>query len=110
MPGEIVVGLEIPQHKLPGNIYGADRNIQQFSQYKIEYAISDRITALGLDLFIDQKFFRMLITYFCAAQTVIIIQYAGEYINLFQRCQVTVQLQPDIAAKLFNFLVNLRSS
>lgn len=59
------------------------------------------------DPFVDQKIFGMVVGGFNAAQFVIIVQDTVEHAGLFQRREILIQLDPDVAADLLNVLPDL---
>src|SRR6185312_6074132 len=94
----------VGQHKLLGNIDGFYRNVEQFAKQEVNDTINYGIPSFCFDELIYKKFFGMLITDFCSLQVIITIQDTGEHVYLLQRCQITVELEPYIPAKLFHFL------
>jgi hypothetical protein len=100
----IVIGFYISEDELPWNIDSLYRDVQQFAEQEVEDTIGDGVAALCLDEFVDEKLFGVLVGHFGTFQTVVVVQDACNDVYLFERREVTIELEPDVAAEFFHFL------
>jgi hypothetical protein len=100
----VVIRFYISEDELPWDIDGLYRYVKQFAEQEVKDTVGDGIAALCFDEFVDEELFGVLVGHFGTFQTVIVVKDAGNDVYLFERREVTIEFEPDIAAELFHFL------
>ncbi len=105
-PCKIVFGLEITQHELPGILMARIGTSSNSLTMRYRMPLAMALPLLLSSCLLMRNSSGCWYPISVAPKIVIIVKDAGEHIHLFERSEVVVQLQPDIAAELFNFLVD----